>query len=135
MTQRISDTSTAEHYTWGDVCDGWHLLMDPALSVIQERVPPGGAETRHLHAKARQFFYVLSGTATMEFGDEKVTFGPNQGLHVPPNTLHRFVNDSDADVVFLVISSPTTAGDRIEGAAFIDHAAYGMEQAQGDRDS
>ena len=35
-----------------------------------------------------------------------------QGLHVAPGTQHRFVNRSDADVVFLVISSPTTAGDR-----------------------
>lgn len=113
MAQGISDISTAEHYTWGGVCDGWRLLDDPALSVIQERVPPRGGEAPHFHVRARQFFYVLSGTATMEFGDEKVTFGPNQGLHVPPNTLHRLVNHSDADVVFLVVSSPTTAGDRI----------------------
>ena len=113
MAQDVSDISTAEHYTWGGVCDGWHLLKDPALSVIQERVPPSAGEAPHFHVRARQFFYVLSGTATMEFGDKKVTFGPNQGLNVPPNTPHRFVNYSDADVVFLVISSPTTAGDRI----------------------
>lgn len=108
----VSDTATAEHYTWGDGCDGWHLLKDPSLSVIQERVPPSAGEVAHLHAKARQFFYVLSGTATMEFEDRKLRFGPSQGLHVPPGTRHRFVNESDDDVVFLVISSPTTAGDR-----------------------
>ena len=113
MAQDISDISTAEHYTWGGVCDGWHLLKDPALSVIQERVPPSAGEAPHFHARARQFFYVLSGTATMEFENKKVTFGPNQGLHVPPNTLHRFSTCPDTDVVFLVISSPTTAGDRI----------------------
>lgn len=116
MTQHVSDISTAEHYTWGGVCDGWHLLKDASLSVIQERVPPFAGEASHFHVKARQFFYVLSGTATMEFKDNEVTFGPNQGLHVPPNTPHRFVNYSDADVVFLVISSPTTAGDRISVA-------------------
>ena len=113
MAQEVSDISTAEHYTWGGVCDGWHLLKDPALSVIQERVPPSAGEAPHFHVRARQFFYVLSGTATMEFGDEKVALGPNQGIHVPPNTPHRLVNCSLADVVFLVISSPTTAGDRI----------------------
>lgn len=110
----VSGIATAEHYTWGDGCDGWHLLKDPSLSVIQERVPPSMGEVRHFHAKARQFFYVLSGTATMEFGDRKVRFGAGQGLHVPPGTRHRFVNESDEDVVFLVISSPTTAGDRTD---------------------
>ena len=109
---RVSDTTSAEHYVWGEACDGWHLLRDPALSVIQERVPPGVGEVRHFHSRARQFFYVLSGTATMEFDGEEVTFGAGQGLHVPPGTRHRFANHSDADVVFLVISSPTTAGDR-----------------------
>lgn len=109
-----SDVGSAEHYTWGDGCDGWHLLKDASLSVIQERVPPSAAEVPHFHVKARQFFYVLSGTATLEFEDGKVEFGPNQGLHVPPNTRHRFVNESDDEVVFLVISSPTTADDRME---------------------
>jgi mannose-6-phosphate isomerase-like protein (cupin superfamily) len=119
MAQDVSGISTAEHYTWGGVCDGWHLLKDPALSVIQERVPPSAGEAPHFHVSARQFFYVLSGVATMEFEDRTVTFGPNQGLHVAPNTPHRFVNHSDVDVVFLVISSPTTAGDRINVPAWV----------------
>jgi hypothetical protein len=28
----------AEHYNWGPGCDGWHLLKDPELSVIKERM-------------------------------------------------------------------------------------------------
>lgn len=114
MEHQVSDLHSAERYTWGDACDGWHLLRDPSLSVIQERVPPLAGEVPHVHSRARQFFYVLSGTATMEFEDGAVTFGVGQGLHVPPGTRHRFVNRSDADVVFLVISSPPTAGDRVD---------------------
>lgn len=116
MHHCVSDIDSAEHYTWGGACDGWRLLKEPTLSVIQERVPPGAAETPHFHSRARQFFYVLSGTATMEFESEVVTFGVGQGLHVPPNTQHRFVNRSSTDVVFIVISSPTTTGDRINAA-------------------
>jgi len=26
----------AEHYMWGDGCDGWHLLQDPQLNVAQQ---------------------------------------------------------------------------------------------------
>lgn len=46
----------AGHYIWGDGCDGWHLLKTDALSVIQERVPAGKAETLHFHRRAAQFF-------------------------------------------------------------------------------
>jgi mannose-6-phosphate isomerase-like protein (cupin superfamily) len=105
---------TSEHYGWGGVCDGWHLLRDGALSIIQERVPPGAGEVRHYHGRAQQFFYVLSGAATLEFERHSVTFEAGQGVHVPPGVEHRFANRSSGDVVFLVISSPPTAGDRID---------------------
>ncbi len=113
MTYHSSNVSTAPHYVWGAGCDGWRLLDDSSLSIVQERVPPSAGEVAHFHVKARQFFYVLSGTATMEFEDGTVTFGAGEGLHVPPGTPHRFVNCSDTDVVFLVVSAPSTTGDRI----------------------
>lgn len=106
------DRETAEHYVWGGVCDGWHLLKHPELSVIQERVPPGAGEVKHYHSRARQFFYVLSGTATLEFDGKEVSFSAGQGVHVPPGVRHRFANTSNAEVVFIVVSSPPTAGDR-----------------------
>ena len=56
---------SAEHYVWGGVCDGWHLLKRDDLSVIRERVPAGAAETPHRHARSRQFFYVLEGEAVI----------------------------------------------------------------------
>ena len=30
----------AEHYRWGHECDGWHLVKDKNLSVIEEFMPP-----------------------------------------------------------------------------------------------
>jgi hypothetical protein len=44
-----TSTVDAEHYVWGSVCDGWRLLNEADLSVIQERVPPGQGEVRHFH--------------------------------------------------------------------------------------
>ncbi len=103
---------TAEHYRWGEVCDGWHLLKLDTLSVIRERVPPGASETRHRHAHARQFFYVLDGLAVLEVDGTRHILGRGQGLHVPPGAAHRFGNESSADVHFLVVSSPKSHGDR-----------------------
>ena len=93
---------TAEHYTWGGVCDGWHLLRAPGLSIIQERMPPGAAETRHLHERARQFFYVLAGRLTLELEGALHRLGAGEGLEVPPGSAHQALNDSDAGVHFLV---------------------------------
>src|SRR5687768_5623532 len=107
------DHTKAEHYTWGAGCDGWYLLKHSELAVIRERVPPGAAETWHLHARARQFFFVITGVATLEFNGRCISFGPSQGVHVPPGVAHRFTNAGNDDVEFLVISSPTTIDDRV----------------------
>ena len=108
-----SSTSNAEHYKWGENCDGWHLLKRDDVSVIQELVPPGQAEVNHLHNVSRQFFYILSGTGTMQVGEDIFTLSPGEGLEIPPGTAHQFRNDSGADVSFLVISTPKSHGDRI----------------------
>ena len=105
---------TAEHYTWGDGCDGWHLVKQPALSVIHERMPPGTAEARHYHARSRQFFFVLIGTATLEVDGAHEQLSPQQGREVPAGTPHQMFNMSEADVEFLVISQPPSHGDRVE---------------------
>src|ERR1051326_903317 len=56
----------AEHYRWGVDCDGWYLVRDKNLSVIEEFMPPGTAEIRHHHQHAQQFFYILSGEVLMD---------------------------------------------------------------------
>ncbi|MET7035751.1 hypothetical protein [Elizabethkingia miricola] len=52
----IRDINNTEHYNWGGVCDGWHLLKTDSLSIIQEKMPPNTEETFHYHTKAQQFF-------------------------------------------------------------------------------
>lgn len=103
----------AEHYIWGEINDGWHLLKRDDLSIIQERVPAGGAEVLHYHEVARQFFYILDGQGTMVFEDYEVILNMGQGLEIPPQVKHQFKNESKAEVYFLVISVPSTRGDRI----------------------
>jgi mannose-6-phosphate isomerase-like protein (cupin superfamily) len=106
-------TENAEHYIWGEICDGWHLLKRDDISIIQERVPMGGMEIRHYHEASRQFFYILEGEGTMTFDDREVTLKKGDGLEIQPFVKHQFKNLSNADVHFLVISIPTTKGDRI----------------------
>lgn len=103
----------AEHYHWGDGCDGWHLVRHEELSVIQERVPPGAEEQCHRHATARQFFYILQGAAVIAVEGKDHCLTAGEGLEVAPGTAHQFKNVSDHDVIFLVISVPNSHGDRV----------------------
>jgi mannose-6-phosphate isomerase-like protein (cupin superfamily) len=109
----VVSIQNAEHYIWGEICDGWHLLKRDDMSIIQERVPAGGAEVMHYHTMARQFFYILAGEGTMDFGDHQVYLQSGEGLEIPPLVEHRFRSQSSTDVHFLVISVPTTRGDRV----------------------
>jgi mannose-6-phosphate isomerase-like protein (cupin superfamily) len=106
--------NTAPHYKWGQDCDGWRLVSNPAISVIEERVPPGAKETLHYHKVARQFFYIISGSAVMQLEGHRLDLAAGMGIEVAPMARHRFENASSDDVVFLVISSPSTQGDRYE---------------------
>ena len=109
----MTPVSRTDHYTWGDGCDGWHLVRNDQLSVIEERMPPGTAEVRHFHNAAQQFFYILAGEAVMEVGAEAFTLKRGEGLHIPAGKPHRIRNISAADVQFLVISQPPSHGDRV----------------------
>lgn len=112
MTTRPISTATADHYTWGGACDGWHLVRSPGLSVIEERMPPGTSEARHRHAAARQLFYVLAGTLTMETDGVVHALGAGEGIEIAAGVAHQARNASDADVRFLVVSQPPSHGDR-----------------------
>lgn len=104
----------AEHYVWGDHCDGWHLVKNNELSVIHERMPAHTSEVRHYHHHSRQFFFVLFGTAVLERNGERMVLNTGEGVEVPPLISHQMKNESDNEIEFLVISQPHSHGDRIE---------------------
>ncbi len=103
----------AEHYTWGAGCDGWHLVKQPGLSVIEERMPPGASEVRHHHVHSRQFFYCLNGELTLEVEHHEYTLRPGDGIEILPGQRHQAINRSRADAGMLVISQPPSHGDRV----------------------
>jgi mannose-6-phosphate isomerase-like protein (cupin superfamily) len=107
----------AEHYRWGVDCDGWHLVKDKHLSVIEEFMPPGAAEVRHHHERSQQFFYILAGEVLMEINGENLLIPAGCGVRILPGTRHQIRNPSSGPVRFLVISQPPSHGDRIDEQA------------------
>jgi mannose-6-phosphate isomerase-like protein (cupin superfamily) len=104
---------SASHYTWGQGCDGWHLVRTAELSIIEERMPPRTSEVRHHHTRSRQFFYVLKGEAVLALDGSVVRLQANEGLEIPPGISHHIVNESAEEISFLVISQPPSHGDRV----------------------
>ena len=107
------DQDTAEHYVWGQACDGWHLLKSAELSIIQERMPPGTFEARHRHSRSRQFFFILSGEASMEVEGDVQQLRARQGIEIPPGAAHQIMNRSNDVLEFTVTSCPPSHGDRV----------------------
>jgi mannose-6-phosphate isomerase-like protein (cupin superfamily) len=106
-------TLNAEHYQWGDSCDGWHLLKQDDLSIIHEKMPPHSAEVRHYHVFARQFFFLLSGEIVIEKDGEECILFAHQGIEIPAGTSHQVRNESSFPAEFLVTSQPPAHGDRV----------------------
>ena len=114
MIPKPTSKQVVKPYAWGEGCEGWHLVRAQNLSVIEERMPASTREVRHWHARARQFFYVLAGTLTLEVEGETHVLTPRSGIELPEGTAHQATNDSGSDVEFLVISEPPSHGDRHE---------------------
>jgi uncharacterized cupin superfamily protein len=117
MIPQPTSAKVAQHYTWGDGCDGWHLVRAAGLSVIEERMNGGAYEVRHWHARAMQFFYVITGTLTIEVEGVRHLLPARSGIQLPQGTAHQAINETDGDVEFLVISMPPAQGDRHEADA------------------
>ena len=106
--------ANSEFYNWGNNCSGWHFVKSDDLSVIEELMPSKTKEKKHYHNRSQQFFRILKGTATFEFEDELIHIQEGNGIHIPPMTKHRIRNDQNVDLEFIVISQPSTRGDRVD---------------------
>lgn len=109
----VTSVKNADHYSWGTKCDGWYLLKNDRLNVIQERMPSGTREQKHYHVEAQQFFFILSGIATFEIEDQTICVHSNESLHITKGTKHCIKNNETEDLMFLLISEPPSQNDRI----------------------
>lgn len=103
-----------EHYNWGAGCEGWHLIQQPNMSVIRERMPPGTSETRHFHRGIRQYFHILAGELLLEIEREPYLLGAGNGMEVAPGQIHQAQNIGTGPVEFLVISDGMSRTDRVD---------------------
>jgi len=70
------------------------------------RLPPKSANTLHKHIRAEEFYFVLEGMGRMRVGDETLTVPKYGGVLVGPDQLRQVFNDTDAEVLWLIVGAP-----------------------------
>lgn len=70
------------------------------------RLPPMSANTLHKHVRSEEFYFVLEGTGRMRVGDDTLTVPRYGGVLVGPDELRQVFNDTDVEVLWLIIGAP-----------------------------
>jgi mannose-6-phosphate isomerase-like protein (cupin superfamily) len=70
------------------------------------RLPPKSANTLHKHVRAEEFYFVVEGVGRMRVGGETLTVPRLGGVLVGPSVLRQVFNDTDAEVLWLIVGAP-----------------------------
>lgn len=60
-----------------------------------------GTATASVSHQTEEVAYVISGSGRLETEQGEVRFGADEAIHIPAQTWHAVVNDSDSDVVMV----------------------------------
>src|SRR5213595_2697149 len=76
------------------------------LSARLWQLPPKSASTLHKHVRQEEFYFVLEGVGRMRVGDETLTVPKHGGVLVGPDQLRQVFNDTDSEVLWLIVGAP-----------------------------
>jgi mannose-6-phosphate isomerase-like protein (cupin superfamily) len=70
------------------------------------RLPPKSANTLHKHIRAEEFYFVIEGVGRIRVGADTLTVPQLGGVLVGPSVVRQIFNDTDSEVLWLVIGAP-----------------------------
>jgi mannose-6-phosphate isomerase-like protein (cupin superfamily) len=76
------------------------------LSARLWRLPPKSANTLHKHIRAEDLHFVVEGVGRLRVGDNTVTAPKHGGVLVGPGQLRELFNDTESDVLWLIVGAP-----------------------------
>ena len=74
------------------------------------RLPSKSANTLHRHIRSEEFYFVLEGVGRISVGDKTLTVPKYGGILVAPEALRQVFNDTEAEVLWLIVGAPEEAG-------------------------
>jgi mannose-6-phosphate isomerase-like protein (cupin superfamily) len=70
------------------------------------QLPPKSANTLHRHPKMEEFYFVVEGVGRIRIEDQTLTVPKHGGVLVGPERLRQVFNDTETDVLWLIIGAP-----------------------------
>ena len=70
------------------------------------RLPPKSANTLHRHPKMEEFYFVVEGVGRMRIAGQTITVPKHGGVLVGPESLRQVFNDTDQEVLWLIVGAP-----------------------------
>ena len=108
------DALNLEHFVKGDKFESRSVRIGPLigakdLGYSYDVVPPGKSSCPfHSHRGEEEMFFIVKGNGVLRYGDETRKIRAGDVICCPtggPETAHQIVNDSDADLAYLSIST------------------------------
>ena len=108
------DNLQLEHFAKGDKYESSSVRIAPLLGGKElgysyDVVPPGKrACPFHSHRAEEEMFFIVRGTGTLRYGSEERKIRAGDVICCPtggPETAHQIVNDSDAELAYLSVST------------------------------
>ena len=81
------------------------VLADPAATVLEGELDPGGGTTWHTHQREDEIVVVLEGNLVVEDG-ERHELGPGDAYALPRGVRHAFANESESLTRLYFFCSP-----------------------------
>jgi quercetin dioxygenase-like cupin family protein len=86
----------------------WQDTGSTELTVGIGELPPGKILGLHHHEGEAEFYYVLSGRATVTVEEMKIDATPGTAIYIPPDAKHSIVNNNkDKFVMIYGLNAPT----------------------------
>lgn len=70
------------------------------------RYSSNSAGTLHKHIRSEELYFVLEGVGRLRVGDETLTVPKYGGVLIGPGELRQVFNDTDAEVLWLIVGAP-----------------------------
>jgi|SRR5215208_433175 len=77
------------------------------------RLGPGQASTRHRHFGEHELYVLLEGEGRIRVDDELIALDPFSAVLVEPEHTRQLFNDTDEDVLWLVVGAPPEAANTL----------------------
>ena len=102
ITKKLSETQIMEN---AHGVDARNLYNNENAMITIITLQPGQALKRHI-TPVDVAFYVLSGSGTVEIGEEKQVVGKDTLIESPKDIVHCWYNESTEPLQFMVIKAP-----------------------------